>query len=629
MMQESADTQVTHNHKYFITIEESKKMTDILKSLAIKKKTEIYNYLSKYIETPKVESRTDYIRSISGINNGGSDKNLKLFPLLPKNATAVDTSRIQLIDYTNSRAAFIEMPKTISDTSSIGNFFNYTANTIVDYKLDPTQNNNGIWALRFTGEQYKQLINAAIPDSIRDLLRDNTIPDGISLIDIDLPAGIDTTKTQITFGDPISGIDASILDSSDFNYLYVFDLFNTKDACPHGNKVLNVINQTLKSLLPDTLVSKLENKIEWIPINYFQNRKRCDDIIDQFLEQTFKEKEKAYVNSGISKERIQYYYDFSNPLKALKNMKSQNSEKVPDLFLRVLFDYVNMSAKPADIISTSFTVRFPFNKMIKDFNDKSTLYITAALNEYQDIESFIEIKDSNGLTEPLHTYYDRNKVGSDKTSCFIIGGGTSGGMFSKAGSGITGIGHYTGWNEKKLNNYCIQYTDCGNSYATPEVSTLLWIARAYWKKKGMTLTPEDAKYNYLVSADINKGTIARFGSGGLTNLKKLFNAGISMIEDSTGKINSISIKDTSYLLYKGNTYRFGNNLNDENFNKTGGIYVVGDTLYYFSIVQMKWVPLPIDKVQLLLSFSDTNNTTYTITSAKEFTDTYKSLIITR
>lgn len=446
---------------------------------------------------------------------------------------------------------------------------------------------------------------------------------GKSIVAIDTPAFVKITYLEDKNYAETKGIpkinDSILIDKiqkidiSYFNGLYIFDYFNGDNS--HGKKVLDVIYSKFKQLGLDTV----GYKITPIPINFFQNRKTSINLIEKFYQISNPKKRENNLESLPARALVL----------SLKSVKADDYGKddVPEGYLNALFNYY-YSLKP-DIISTSFTTLTP-NSITPQFGKTNTSLLTAVPNDNNFIESETsKIQPPGSLPsfqQPLFTYFNSYP----NAGCILVGSrlspGKFSGWYSKSGNRVTTLGQGTGWGSSFST---IKPEEVGTSFATPDVASQLYIAKAYWRSQNLLVDAQEARIRLLLATDLDSSFVGKFASGGLLNMNKLMQVSYGFAETLDG--------ETVPITYIPGIIDYANGDRRMPFNRYGvvtelkdsepticGLTAVGGVFYAFFEKELVWKKIEIDAIKLTLI---ANNIDYPIRNLKDFTDRFKQIIL--
>ncbi|MBL7743139.1 MAG: hypothetical protein JNN00_06640 [Chitinophagaceae bacterium] len=327
--------------------------------------------------------------------------------------------------------------------------------------------------------------------------------------------------------------DYSFITSGYFDTLVIVDEFLAKeDRCSHGEKVMDVVRQVLNR----HNLSNILPHVKIYPINYYSNCEVGDTIYKNWL---------AKYDSGRFDEIITSASGFSVVDSTTKFRFKNRNDKTPSTYLTTLYQTI-IDASP-DIITGSYVINAsdPYIQYSLT-NNLKTSFVNSALNDSAEIEVYMrnrlrKINAPYKVIEPLTSYLNA----FEDLGIIIVGnlayGSSFKGMFSSTGSYINSLGRGTFWGEKGITK-CIQYTDNGTSYATPEIAANLFIAKAFWRSKNLEINSLEARNRLILSSDLIPSLVGKFASAGSLNMDKLLtdaNAYLVTKNDSILLIDSI------------------------------------------------------------------------------------------
>lgn len=294
------------------------------------------------------------------------------------------------------------------------------------------------------------------------------------------------------------------LNAVDFKKFYVFDEFN--DSCSHGKKVLDVIRQTLNTYKLDSAFSN----VIIMPVNYFSNITQGNLLYEKYCDSYLANDNCQVINPEIVKE------------------KSGSNEYVPSAYLNAIYTLA-VDDEP-DIISSSFVIEGQDAFMRNAFTQKNqmTNFFAAALNDPMDLDSLVKVvrsgfgrKNASSYLEPLFSY--QSALGEE--GVIIVGNlvkkETYRGMYSKTGKKVSVLGRGIHWGQKGFTSCIDSVEDVGTSFATPEVATKMFIAKAMWRKKGEIVSALEARNRMVLATNLEPGLVGKFASAGAIDMKKL------------------------------------------------------------------------------------------------------------
>ena len=406
--------------------------------------------------------------------------------------------------------------------------------------------------------------------------------------------------------------DLSILSLSDFGEFYLFDI--VKDTCCHADKVFDVVKQTL---------SKYElqfalDKVTVIPVNYFSNVKVCDSLYllkANELQKHIPNPRFPVIDSA----------DFE--------LEKGSDDLAPTEYLRLVYQLA--ADREPDIISSSYIGLCDdkyFQVAFSESNIK-TNYFSAADNDSGNIDKSVFKRrrgDEFSTIEPIATYLEC----IDYEPVTIVGNQTGkttfAGWYSGTGKNVGALGKGVHWGKKGFTSCIDSLEDVGTSYATPDVATKLFIAKAYWRKKSKeTITALDARLRLLLSTDLEPFFVNKFASAGSINLNKLLQTGYGYLVKHDNEIIPIdTVWSSSVSTLKDNSY------NEIDITATPSSDVISFRGFYFKQGKafafkngnsLKWEEITKpDKINLTVRLED--GTIKPIT-AKDFYENYQQIVI--
>jgi hypothetical protein len=188
-------------------------------------------------------------------------------------------------------------------------------------------------------------------------------------------------------------------------------------------------------------------------------------------------------------------------------------------------------------------------------------------------------------------------------------------MTSQDGSGITTLSDAHLYNVQ--NSAAI---DSGNSFSTPDVATKLYLARAFWKSKGLkALSSCDIRNRLLISTNLDSSLVMKYASGGALNFHKLLQSYQSMLIDKSGKIIHITSVAGEIKLNSGNDRGMGTDPGDFT-----SLYLTNNGFYYYMDNSERWNPIEIKDIDLTINVDASS--IFHISKA-DFINQYQELVV--
>jgi hypothetical protein len=400
------------------------------------------------------------------------------------------------------------------------------------------------------------------------------IETGIEICQLELPASALFSYNSMG----LEELDADLIeeiekmDIQNVNNFLFFDSFVRQgQSNSHGESVQNIITNTLEHFH----ASQLGTKVKGVSLDFFTERNSALKIIDDYLDT-------KYGNSDINDPiwLKKQYYNF---------IRQGNCSGLcmPSDYLNILLDYYLMQVP--EVISMSFLMKTIFPVMC--FSIKPGMYtnlLGAVPNNTGLIEN-IGTDNTGRAYEPMFTLKSNIPV----AGTMLIGAESEIGQFncvrSSDGSYVSTLGHGY-WN----NAFTGAPQVYGTSWATPEVATKLFIAKAYWKSSKLEINAIEAKQRLLLSCDLDTNYAGKFASAGIPNINKLLRKDFGgFIEKGDSiydtKVEGNLISNPKIIIRQKN----GDEMlyNFKTGNKTGyfrGLYYKDGNLYLFQDINMKW-----------------------------------------
>ncbi|HEY4323622.1 MAG TPA: S8/S53 family peptidase [Mucilaginibacter sp.] len=399
------------------------------------------------------------------------------------------------------------------------------------------------------------------------------------------------------------------IDKKHFGKYYILDFYKSAQNCPHGNKVLDVI----KAKFDEYGIDTAKANIIPIPVDYLNNEKAAY----QFLEDYYAVKAQYPNEKKLQQTKRDAILNQLNEIN--KKHISFCPNCVPEVYLNALLkNYYNQQP---DIISTSFYTTVIDNDLMPRFFTSGTNLVTAALDdEGRKIEDLMAVAPTPAepvpAIEPLFSYFTNYGA----AGCIIVGNrikdGQFGGMYSYNGDRVTILGQGIGWN-----NNCITAEDNGTSFATPDVATQLYIAKAYWRSQNLAIDASEARTRLLLSSDIDPGFIGKFASGGMADLGKLLQIDQGYCVNKANQIVPVKFLQGSIIKFNGNSqlpFQRNTTVSGNKIDGICGLYIAGENYYAFFESSLSWRKIDIDQLSINIRIGDKDTPVVTKESLAQF-----------
>jgi len=399
---------------------------------------------------------------------------------------------------------------------------------------------------------------------------------GIEICPIELPG----SKINSYILPDLEQIDAEVIseiqkiDTTVVNDFYFFDSFQTPDqGCAHGESVENII----LSILDYFHAPVLKQKVKSVSLDFFDNRDRALEIISDYINVKYGESD---INERLD-TKIRYY----------RNVRRGTCTGLcmPSDYLNILLDY-HLMQEP-EIISMSFYMKTPYPVMSFSINPTMrTNLLGAVMNNIGAIEE-LDTDFTGRMNEPMYTL----KSNILETGTMLVGAESEVGkyncLYSKEGLYVSALGRGY-WN---LSSGCSP-DEYGTSWATPEIATKLFIAKAYWTSIGLNIDAFEAKRRLLLSCDLNTNFVNKFASPGIPNMNKLLRKdddGFIEKEVEIGqekKVYNIEIlrNNPKMIIDSGDDKIPLKFKKSDSILSFCGLYYESDNVYVFRESEMKW-----------------------------------------
>ncbi len=519
-----------------------------------------------------------------------------------------NTNTLQLYDFTTMKSSIIKSDSFFQEGKIVPVGYNEKTNSkIISYRL--------------TLEDYKTLIGK-FSEKLLISLNKGAMYVKIGDGDIRVSYSDSVNKDQL-IGLTSSEIDNEKIDLSNipdecFDTLVLVDYFD-KDLCTHGKKVLSVV----KSIINNYNLSRVITRVKIIPVNFYQNQ----GFAKSFLEQ--------YYSDPVF-DRDEYYNENQNVNSLIQKLAKDSiirhdcPECIPQIYFDAIMKYYY--SRTPDIISTSIWVRSLVSP-VPNFVLKSKTNLITAGGDYPNsfVEGLAERDDaSNGSLEesiqPIRSYFDSKT----RYGCIIVGcetkPGTYYGMSSRDGLGVTTIGKGYNW---QSDENCLEPSDLGTSFATPEISAKLFVAKAFWRSLGYVkrreISAEDAGKILILSGILNKNYVDHFSSGGRISLKKLLHPKGAYLIDNSSNLDSIDSFEGKITYYDEFKQRYRTDVPLNSVTSYWGLYYLNGSFFLFDDeYSQRWVSIKPIKFSLKGIYK---GKPFTISSFDEFRESFTQFII--
>jgi hypothetical protein len=376
-----------------------------------------------------------------------------------------------------------------------------------------------------------------------------------------------------------------------------FDLTIPPDACPHGKKVLDVIHQNLQSR---GLEGLFKTNVIPIELDFFHHMSTQSHFIEDYIK-------------AIGGPNQAFLSDVLADLKK-RDIASVKPYETPILYLQAVY-YAVLNDRNATVVSSSFyTESDTFNLLPDKFAQTSNVLVVSAVDDNSgDADTF--------LFEPIRGLYQRRR----DFPVLLIGGlqkaGTTFGMTSAQGDGVSCLGYANGWGDATT---CIRPPDMGTSFATPSVATMAFLARTAWLQAGQSVSAKDLRDRLLRAVNLLAAAPKGYISPGVPNLDWLLGATSGLLVDSSDHIFGLkSVTGSVGYTHMGSNSQFTVPF-QRGTDGVSAIQQVGSATFIFDNGPGVWVPVQTKALTLsialndgstkLIDLSDVNNKTFKVIS---------------
>ncbi|HTG32992.1 MAG TPA: VCBS repeat-containing protein [Thermoanaerobaculia bacterium] len=315
------------------------------------------------------------------------------------------------------------------------------------------------------------------------------------------------------------------VDPKDAGFYVVLDFFESGlGTCSHGRKVLEVAQQVVRSYGGDRLVKNIVP----VDLDFFKDKVVSKKAIESYINREFGDSVRAYMLST---------------LESLLKSSRREKYQTPLLFVQaIISNFIDDKISPVRVMSSSFKTNMDgFRVLPRNFRADGQVVMLSAVDNVEN--SFVETISS---IEPLASYWSIRR----DYAIGLVGGykanGVPFGMTSERGDGVTFAGRGSGWGGG--GNTCIQPRELGTSFSTPEVGAKLFLAQAFWKSKGLSITGVEAKRRALLASDIEPQLLGKFASAGRIAMERLLVANGTFVVEPDGKVTELNLGSDSFEL---------------------------------------------------------------------------------
>lgn len=383
--------------------------------------------------------------------------------------------------------------------------------------------------------------------------------------------------------------------------LYVLDFFDpaTAGPCPHGKKVLDVIQQVLTERGMGNLFSSNVIPIE---LDFFRHKDQLRHYIEEYISLQDSTAQPALRAFAAKQEQ--------------RDVNTVKPFETPIIYVQAVYSHI-LHDTTASVVTSEFwgeTSQFSLLPPPPIFTTTSRpILLTAALDQPFDIETF--------PLEPLRTFYE----GRRDFPLMVIGGlkrdGTQFGMTSTKGDGLSCLGYGDGWGD---GTSCIRPSENGTSFGTPSVATMLFLARALWFSTGASSTSVSMRDRLVHSVQLASGVPMISVAPGVPNLDWLGTGRSSvLIGSGNNAVGIASLTGTLTFSYPDGssvTSQFGTGE-----HQVSGLQQVGTVTYVFDNTDRRWEQVKITGLSVNLAFID--GTTQSISTMQSFFTKYKGALL--
>ncbi len=357
-----------------------------------------------------------------------------------------------------------------------------------------------------------------------------------------------------------------------------FDLTVPPDACPHGKKVLEVVKQELGSRGANALFA---TNVKPIELDFFHHANDLSHYIEDYI-------------NAIGGPNTSFLLDVLTALKK-RDPSTVKPYETPLLYLQAVY-YAVFKDPNAVVVSSSFyTESDTFNLLPDIFAQTSNVLVLSAVDDNAgDADTFV--------FEPIRGLYERRR----DFPVLLVGGlqraGTTYGMSSASGDGVSCLGYADGWGDATT---CIRPPNVGTSFATPSVATTAFLARiATQQATGQNLGAKVLRDRLLRAVNLLAGAPPGYVAPGIPNLDWLSGASPGLLVDSANHVFPVTTVTGSI----GYTHAGSNGSFTVPFQNgqdgVSALQQVGNITYIFDNGRGSWLPVQPHSLTASIVLSD-------------------------
>lgn len=419
----------------------------------------------------------------------------------------------------------------------------------------------------------------------------------------------------------------STLSGSDFRKLFVIDFFTKDFSCSsdeimgHGKQVTDVIKLILGSLN----LEKVYDSIHLIPVNFFDHLDSSAKLVKIVAGPEFKTADKKQYDDRMDMRTMNLA-----TLEKVRKMKGK-SIMIPNIYFSSIFKFIEM--KQPDVVSVS-VYSDQFDNAFPQFTGQLYNIVVSGWDKPIDISAGLTASYSKASKFQQKTRQPHQSVymSLEKTGNVFVSGldntGSPFGSFSR--QNMTIAGHAAGWEGPAT---CIKSNHLGLSFATPEIATYLFIAKAYWRKQFQKeVDAVQARSRLILSAEIDTLFSNTCAAMGPASLKNLLRSGTSYAEYKDGNMVPVTLSfDAHSIRGEEAVYRLaasGVESNNDPRPTASAIQLVNDRFFICrnqNNTNYMWMPFDIKSMRIKMDTGSGNGFhTYDL---EEFKSLFKRIIL--
>ena len=383
--------------------------------------------------------------------------------------------------------------------------------------------------------------------------------------------------------------------------LYVLDFFDpaTAGPCPHGKKVLDVVQQVLSERGMGNLFSSNVIPIE---LDFFRHQTQLKSYIDEYI---------SIQDSTVQPALLAFVAKLQQ-----RDLSTVKPFETPIIYVQAVYSHI-LHDKTASVVTSEFwgeTSQFSLLPPPPVFMATSRpILLTAALDQAFDIETF--------PLEPIRSFYQ----GRHDLPLMVIGGlkrdGTQFGMTSTKGDGLSCLGYGDGWG---YGTSCIRPSENGTELRNAFSGNDAVSGTRTVVLNGCAISLCPMRDRFVHAVQLITGVPMISVAPGVPNLDWLGTGKSSVLIDAgnkaVGVANFTGTLTFSYPDGSSVTSQFGTG-----DHQVSGLQKVGATSYVFDNTDKRWEQVNVTSLSVNITFA--NGTAKSISDVQPFFTLYKGALL--